>query len=163
MNRFNRVALLVIVAVALPLWAAENLLKPANKTDSWRLETHEGGKAKMEIDGDAAAFTVTDADGTDWHVQAIQTGIDLKNDGKYKLSFQIKADTATEIPVSAGIDVDDWHMVGLQETAQVGKEWKKVEMEFTASDVKAKVNRIAFVLGGTKGKVWIKECVLTAK
>lgn len=163
MNRCTRFALLIGLAIALPLWAAENLLKPANKTDSWRLETHEGAKAKMEIDGDAVVFTVTDADGTDWHVQAIQTGLDLKNDAKYKLSFQAKADTATEIPVNASIDVDDWHMAGLTETAQVGKDWKKVEFEFTATDVKANKNRISFILGGTKGKVWIKDCVLSAK
>ncbi|MGA2497779.1 MAG: carbohydrate binding domain-containing protein [Tepidisphaeraceae bacterium] len=163
MNRYTRFALLIGLAIALPLWAAENLLKSANKTDSWRLETHEGAKAKMEIDGDAMVFTVTDADGTDWHAQAIQTGIDLKNDGKYKLSFEAKAEPAADIPVNAGIDVEDWHMVGLTETAQLGKEWKKVEYEFTATDVKANKNRIAFVLGGNKGKVWIKDCVLTAK
>ncbi len=160
MNHCTRYALLVLLAIALPLWAAENLLKPANKANSWRLETHEGGKAKMEIDGDAAVFTVTEVDGTDWHVQAIQTGLDLKNDVKYKLSFHAKAEPDADIPVNACVDVEDWHMIGLTETAQLGKEWKKVEYEFTATDIKERKNRISFIIGGAKGKVWIRDCVL---
>jgi hypothetical protein len=56
--------------------AGANLLKPTNKVESWRFEEHEGGKGSMKADGDAMVFTITDVDGTDWHVQAVQPDLD---------------------------------------------------------------------------------------
>lgn len=163
-HRKSLVSYIVVLGLlALPLLAAENLLKPTNKAETWRLEQHEGAKAKLEIEGEAAVFTVTEASGTDWHVQAILPGLVLKNNQKYAFSFSAKADDEREVRANAGIDADDWHLVGLDEGVQLTKEWKKYSYEFTASDVHAKANRISFIIGGAKGKIWIKDCVLTAK
>ncbi|HEV8606681.1 MAG TPA: carbohydrate binding domain-containing protein [Tepidisphaeraceae bacterium] len=140
--------------------AADNILKPANKTDNWRFEQHEDGKGKISADGDAIVFEVTNVDGTEWHVQVFQTPVDLKNGKEYTITFKAKADEVREVGVQAGIDEEDWHLIGLDEKAELGKEWKDYKYTFTASEVKEKKNRVGFVLGGAKGKVWVKELML---
>jgi hypothetical protein len=152
--------LLVAASLAHTASAADNILKPVNKTDSWRFEQHEEGKGKISVDGDAILFDVTNADGTDWHVQAFQTPLDLKEGKEYTITFKAKSDETRDVRVQAGIDEEDWHNIGLDETAELTKEWKDYKYTFTASDVKEKKNRFGFVLGGAKGKVWVKDLAL---
>jgi len=140
--------------------AAENLLKPANKVENWRFEQDEDGKGKISVDGDAILFEVTAVDGTEWHVQAFQTPLDLKEGKEYTITFKAKADDVREVGVQGGIDEEDWHLIGLDEKAELGKDWKDFKYTFTANDVKEKKNRVGFVLGGAKGKVWVKDLVL---
>ena len=73
--------------------------------------------------------------------------------------FKAKTDAMREVSVQGGIDQEDWHLVGLDEKAELGKEWKDFKYTFTAMDVntKEKKNRVGFVLGGAKGKVWVKD------
>jgi hypothetical protein len=144
--------------------AKTNLLKPTNKLDTWRLEQHMEGKATMTVDGDAIAFDVT-ATGTEpWHVQATHTGLDLMDGKEYVLTFKAKASSDRSVQVNAMIDQDDWHNIGLSELADFAKEWKDYKYEFKADQtVKAGKNRVSFVLGGDKGKVWLKDVTLTAK
>ena len=52
---------------------------------------------------------------------------------------------------------------GLNEEVQLRKEFKDFSFEFTASDTVAKKNRISFVLGHSKGIVYLKERSLSAK
>ncbi|HEV8290389.1 MAG TPA: carbohydrate binding domain-containing protein [Tepidisphaeraceae bacterium] len=154
-------ALLVIGFLALrTASAADNILKPANDAKNWRFEQHEDGKGKISVDGDAIVFEVTNVDGTEWHVQAFQTPLDLKDGKEYTITFKAKADDPREVGVQAGIDEEDWHMIGLDEKAELGKDWKDYKYTFTANDVKANKNRVGFVLGSAKGKVWVKDLVL---
>lgn len=141
----------------------KNLLKPANKAESWRLETTDGGKCDMKIDGDSVVFQVKEVDGTNWHVQAIQPDLDLKEGGKYVLKFEARSPDRNDIMVNAMIDQPDWTEIGLHEEITLGKEFREYSYEFTASGTVAKKNRIGFVLGTTKGEVMIKNVSLTAK
>lgn len=141
----------------------ENLAKPTNKTDSWRFEEHEGGKGQIKADGDAIVFTTTETDGTNWHVQAYQIDLDLKEGQEYVVSFEIKGEKAPSVFLSAGIDQEDWHNIGLQQDVFLSKDFKKEEHTFTATGVAANKNRIGFVLGDYKGTVTVKNLVLKAK
>lgn len=140
-----------------------NLLKPTNKVESWRFEKVDPCKGEAKVDGDAIKFSVAELDGTDWHLQAVQTDLDLKEGKEYVLKFKAKASTDRAIGVNAMIDQEDWHQVGLGDMAFLGKEYKEKEFTFTASSVVAKKNRISIVLGGEKGDVWIKDMILTEK
>lgn len=133
-----------------------NLFKPTGNLENWRLEQHEQGKAEMTIEDGALAVDVTEVDGTDWHVQMFQFGLDLTEGAEYVLSFQAKAAVAREIQAVAGIDEEDWHLIGLAETVQLGTEWKDYKCTFTATNVKAGNNRVGFVFGMAKGKVSLK-------
>src|SRR4051794_14983258 len=166
------VASLILTAFLVPtlLRAADakpsdkaNLLKPTNKPDSWRFEQHEAGKGMMTVDGDAIVFDVTTTGTEPWHVQATQTNLDLADGKEYVLTFKAKASADRSMQVNAMIDKDDWHMIGLSELADVGKEWKDYKYEFKADTTLKDKNRISFVLGGDKGKVWLKDVTLTAK
>ena len=141
-----------------------NLGKPSNKAESWRFEQHEGGKGAMKIDADAAVFETTATDGEDWHVQAVMTGLDLKEGKEYVVKFKAKADPARTIHLSAMIDQEDWHTIGLTEDAEMTTDWKDFSYTFKAEGVAAeKKNRIGFTLGGDKGKVMVKDLTIAEK
>ena len=166
MNRLT-IALTLTLTAALAFGAADkaNLLKPTNKVDSWRFEQHEQGKGAAKAADDAIEFEVTTPGGEAWHVQAVQTGLDLKEGKEYTLSYKAKADPARTISVNAMIDQDDWHTIGLAEEVELTKDWKDYSSTFKAEGVNGKdrKNRISFILGGDKGKVWLKDVTLTEK
>jgi hypothetical protein len=143
--------------------AATNVLKKTDDVNNWRLEQHEEAKGTIAAADGAIVFTVTKEDGTDWHVQAFQTPVDLKDGQAYVVTFKAKADAERTIKVQAGIDVEDWHTVGLDEEVTVGKDWKDYEYKFTAADTKPMKNRVGFVLGSAKGKVSVKDLVVKAQ
>ena len=111
-----------------------NLLKPTNKEDSWRLEKAGDTKSEMKIEEDAVVFRTTAVDSTDWHVQAVQTNLDLKNGKTYAIKFKAKSPDEVSITLNAMIDQDDWHQIGLNEEVQLKKEYSEFSFEFTASD-----------------------------
>lgn len=159
-----------IFCIAATLFAASlvvadpvNLLKPTNKLESWRLEKVGDAKSEMKIEEDSVVFRTTVVDSTDWHVQAVQTNLDLKNGKTYTIKFKAKSPDEIAITVNAMIDQEDWHQIGLNEEIQLRKEFKDFSFEFTASDTVEKKNRISFVLGNSKGTVSIKDVTLIAK
>ena len=153
-----------LAAVAVGQEKAKNLLGATNKPESWRFEQHEQGKGSMKPDGEAMALTVTEADGTEWHVQAARPDVDLKEGKEYSLSFKAKADAERSIQVNAMIDQEDWHTVGLSGNVDLTKEWKDYEFTFKAEGVAGmKKNRLTLVLGNEKGTVWVKEMTLVEK
>jgi hypothetical protein len=141
----------------------KNLLKPTNKTDSWRFEQHDAAKGSIAAADDAILLTTTETDGTDWHVQAYQTGLDLKDGKEYVVTFKAKASGDRAVGFNAMIDQEDWHDVGLSENIDLGKDWKDYKYEFKADQTVANKNRIGFKLGVDKGQVWVKDLVLSEK
>jgi hypothetical protein len=150
----------LLAADAKPAAAAGNVAKKTDDVKSWRLEQHEEGKGTIAAADGAIVFNVTNEDGTEWHVQAFQTPIDLKDGQEYVVTFKSKADAERTTKVQAAIDEEDWHTVGLDEEVALGKEWKDYEFKFTANDTKAMKNRVGFVLGMAKGKVYVKDLVV---
>lgn len=140
---------------------AMNLLKPTNDLESWQLELNDGGQGKMEVDEEAIVFHVLSTTGTNWHVQAYQTEIDLKEGQDYVVKFQLKADDSVEVLLLGCINEDDWHEIGLHESIIPGSEYRDYEFAFTATDVAEKNNRVGFVLGESKGVVSVKNMTLT--
>ena len=142
---------------------AKNLLKPTNDPDSWVFELNDAGNGEMKVDGDAIVFETTETTGTDWHVQAYQPEIDLKDGQDYVVKFQMKAAKPVEVLLVAGLNEDDWHEVGLHEDLSPTEEFKDYEFEFTANNTVDKNNRVGFVLGIDKGIVSVKDMTLTEK
>jgi hypothetical protein len=161
----SAIAAMVAMSFGLVLAADKaNLLAPTNKLENWRFEQHEQGKGTAAVEGDAIVFDVTAAGGEPWHVQAVRPGLDLKEGKEYTLTYKAKGDPARTIQVNAMIDVDDWHTVGLTEDVELTKDWKEYSSTFKAEGVNAmKKNRVGFIIGGDKGKVWIKDMTLTEK
>ena len=154
---------LTLLSHAVDAPAKKNLLKPTNVPENWRLEIRDGGKGVIAADGDAILFTVTDTDDTGWHVQANQFGLALKDDATYIVTFKAKSSADRSVQLNAMIDQDDWHPIGLTEAVDLTAEWKEYKYEFKAGQTVANKNRIGFVLGNEKGKVWIKDFALAEK
>ena len=152
-----------ILASTLIIADSVNMLKPTNKADTWRLEQAGDAKAELKIEDDSVVFRTTAIDSTDWHVQAVQTNLDLKDGKTYAIKFKAKSPEEVGITLNAMIDQEDWHQIGLNEEVQLRKEFKDFSYEFTANDTVSKKNRISFVLGNSKGIVYIKELTLIAK
>jgi Carbohydrate binding domain len=140
-----------------------NLFRPTNDPESWHLEMTEGGKGEMKADGEAIVFTTTATDGTDWHVQAYQTGLDLKKGKAYVVKFKSKAPQANDLFIVGQINEEDWHEIGLHEKVGSSDDFKQFEFEFTAADTVPNNSRIGFVLGTDKGVVSVKDLTLTEK
>lgn len=163
--KFPIIATILLLSVGIAFAADKpNLGKPSNKAENWRFEQHEAGKGTMKMDGDAAVFETTNADGEDWHVQAVMTGLDLKEGKEYVVSFKAKGEPARTIKLAGNIDMDDWHSIGLSEDVELTKDWKDFSFSFKADSVAAdKKNRVAFVLGGDKGTVMVKDLTISEK
>jgi hypothetical protein len=123
----------------------------------------DGGKAEMKADGDAIVFKTIDTDGTNWHVQAYQTDLDLKDGKDYIVKLKVKAPQVSELLFVGVINQDDWHEIGLHEDLSASDDFKPYQFEFTAGDTAPANNRIGFILGVDKGSVSVKDFVLTEK
>jgi hypothetical protein len=156
--------LLMMASVVAFAEEPKNLLKPVNKAESWRLEEHEGGKGTLKIDGSAVVIESTKVTGTDWHVQAVMTGLDLKEGQEYILKFKAKSEGTNYLGINMGIDEEDWHQIGLGEQIVVGKTAKDHEFRFRAENVNTKMkNRLTFAVGLETCKITISDLTLTAK
>ncbi len=131
-----------------------SLLSPAS---AWSSEHQGTSQAAFLPEGGGIKTSITQTDGTDWHVQVHQTGIDLHDGATYTVTFRAKADAARPLPVAAGLDQDDWHSIGLQATAALSTDWKPFSYVFTAHDTVPGHARLAFTLGGSTGTVWIGD------
>ncbi len=100
---------------------------------------------------------VTKTDGTDWHVQVHQTGLDLHEGETYTVTFRAKADTNRVMPLAAGLDQADWHNVGLKANAALTPEWKTFHYVFTAHDTVPNHGRLAFIVGDSVGMVSLSD------
>lgn len=154
---------LTVLATTLVYVDPVNLLKPVNKVESWRLEQAGDAKGEMKIEEECVVFRTTVIDSTDWHVQAVQTDLDLKDGKSYTIKFKARSPEEVTITLNAMIDKEDWHQIGLNEEVQLRKEFSDFKFDFTADSTVSKKNRISFVLGSAKGIVYIKELTLTAK
>lgn len=163
----SKISLLVFTCLAVAAFAADvslSMLKPTAKVENWELEQHDGAKANVKTDGDAIAVTVDEITGTDWNVQLIQAGLELKEGKTYEIRFKAKASVPRAIQVYAGVAEDDFHAVGLDEFLNLTKDWTEYKSTFKAESVAAKNNnRLGFLLGQEKGTVWLKDVSLVAK
>ncbi len=163
MKRLLAAAFVVLYPVIAISDEPKNLLKPVNKAESWRFETHEGAKGALEIIDDTAVFKAGVLTGTNWHIQAFQVDLDLKEGQDYTLKIKMRAPQRRSVTVVATIDKEDWHEIGLHEDVTLEKDLKTFEFTFQARDVADKKNRIGFVLGDETGDLVVKEITLTEK
>ena len=138
-----------------------NLLATTNRPGSWRFETHSEGKGSMEAKGDSIMFKTEEVTETDWHVQAYQAGLNLKEGTEYKATFEMKSpDYATVVIMALSNEPDDYHPIGLAEEFDTDPGFSEFEFTFTATDV-VENNRIGFIVGREVGTVHLRNFKLT--
>ena len=117
----------------------------------------------MEVADGALVFTTTVPTGTAWHVQAIQTPLQLDNGAEYVIRFKMKSPDSCAVTLVAQISEQNYHPIGLNETFVPPTEFRTYEFAFVARDVVPGNNGIAFNLGMNRGKVMVKEIVILKK
>lgn len=163
MKRLLAISMVLFVSLTAFAEDAKNLLKPVNKAESWRLEQHDGAEGTLKITDEATVLTAVKLTGTNWHIQAFQADLDLKEGQQYTLKLKLTASQRRTLTLVGTIDTEDWHEIGLHEELSVDKEVRSFEFTFRATGVAAKKNRIGFMLGDEKGDLIIKEMSLTEK
>jgi hypothetical protein len=163
MNRLLAISMVLFFPAVVVAEDPQNLLKPVNKAESWRLEQHEGAQATLKVSDDTAVINAIKLTGTDWHIQAFQTNLDLKEGKEYTLKLKLTASQPRKVLLVANIDKEDWHEIGLHEALSVDKEVRPFEFTFRANGVIPKNNRIGFSMGEETGDLIVKEMTLTEK
>ncbi len=139
-------------------------------TSAWSIE-HQGTSTadfstaldkRLSLGAPNINVQVTQVDGTSWHVQVHQTGLDLRAGDTYTVKFRAKADTPRSVNVSAGLDQADWHNIGLSRDAAVTTDWKEFRYVFTAQNTVVGHARIAFILGDATGTVSLSDLQIHA-
>lgn len=105
----------------------------------------------------AIVVSIESNPGPDWFVQAHLPGLTLREGGLYTLSFCIRGEEPGLARVTVNRDIPDWRNHGVDAVVPVETGWGSHSFVFTASDVLAGHVRVAFVLGGLRGRVEIDD------
>ncbi len=130
--------------------------------ESWLLETHEGGKARMELFSKqpvSSRVTIEHAGQRRWQVQLQQAPFRLERKIPYSLSFRARSEVQRTIACAVSQNHAPWQDLGLYREFEVGRDWQRLEFPFVAraDDESA---RIHFDLGGSAGNVEISDVIL---
>jgi hypothetical protein len=125
----------------------------AHATEHWVLERHGEAGASADSSDDlppalrqAAArsvrVAVTRAGAEGWHVQFNQSGIEVRAERPYTLTFWAKADRPLRINADLGQAHDPWKNLGLGAEVALTTDWKEFQFTFLANapDSNARVN-----------------------
>lgn len=138
-----------------------NLLKPFGEM-AWDFSVlSDKTKATFALDKGALKVRVSQAAGTDWHVQLSQQ-IALKDGQAYTLRFRARADVPRYLAVDSQRGEPQYKNVGLYQMIRVTTDWKPHQITFTAQNAgdKAAVQAPNFLLGARPGTLWLADVVL---
>ncbi|NOY77404.1 MAG: T9SS type A sorting domain-containing protein, partial [Calditrichaeota bacterium] len=129
----------------------------------WQLELHNSARGRMGVDTAnpfegllSAKVSVTQSNGINWHIQWKQTGLSLKKDSLYTVSFAARAKTSRKITVAVMKDVSPWTAY-LVATIQLTSNWKTFVLSFRSSEECVGNVRLSFELGAATGTTWFDE------
>ncbi len=137
-----------------------SLLKPTADEASWRLETSQKGKGSMVTKDGSILFETTTIGEENWHVQAYQIGLDLKEGAQYVVEFKLRSPDRSTVLLMGLVNQADWHEIGLHEEINGTPDFVTHRFTFTATRVVPNNNRMGFVLGTDKGTVMVKDMTL---
>lgn len=132
----------------------------ADSLTAWKLEEHQGAKADAAatVDGPdgapAARIRVTEAGAQNWHVQFNQSGLSLKSDDLYTVSFRARADPPRRMAVDIGQAHDPWRVFGSQRV-DLTPEWKEYRFAVRAPQDEPNARLNFTGLGSQTGAVWL--------
>jgi hypothetical protein len=135
-----------------------------NGTQDWNLSTNAtGAAATMKIDNNSVisgpnscAVTITQATGTDWHIQLWQ-GFSVYPNHKYTITFKAKASAARSIALSLQKGVSPYTTY-LYQTHNLTTQVQTFTDEVTINTMDQA--KLLFCLGASTGSVWIDEITI---
>ncbi|HFA50475.1 MAG TPA: T9SS type A sorting domain-containing protein [Bacteroidetes bacterium] len=129
----------------------------------WLIELHETSQATIAASASdpyegsyCAEVDVTQATGTDWHIQFEQVGASVEMDSTYTVRFFAKADSPRAFGAGAMRNAPPWTWYG-GTGGQLTSQWREYSFSFTAPEANDGLVRITFSLGQEAGRAWFDE------
>jgi hypothetical protein len=136
-------------------------------SNSWVLEQHSPAAGSVSFDSTtssdgrkSALILVTDADGTDWHLQWKQVGLRVVEDSVYRINFFAKADLPGTISVSVQKESSPWTGYGWAQV-NLSTTWEEFTVRVRAPETNLYDTRLSFGVGGHSGGIWIDNVRMT--
>ena len=151
-----------------------NLLKNARMesgTNNWTAETHDATTMRLEAESPAGQTNAPEGrvlhvtgikiDGTNWHLQLHQTGLNLKPGKKYTLSFLAKASAPRPLWINSRLDQEPWSFAGLDTNVGLTAQWRRYTYTFTANNAVVPNHvRISWTVGDSAADFWLGDVSL---
>jgi hypothetical protein len=139
---------------------AAKVSPPAETIPVLVYELWGGAEGTMSVEGNVHRVDVTAVDNVDWHARLSQVMDDLQEAATYSVRFRARANVPRPITVFAGVDVADWHDIGLIQGVWLTEQWQTFQIEFQAKNLAA-TNVLQLNLGARPGTVWIADVSVT--
>ena len=119
-------------------------------TASWAIEKNGTTVGTFTIDSDtihsgkySGKLSVSNYDGTGWHLQLKQTGISIVKDSIYQVEFWAKSSSKVGLIASAGLSISPWTSYSYN-ILTLTSTWQKFIYSFKAPDTRTDDVRITF-------------------
>jgi hypothetical protein len=135
-------------------------------TQRWQIELHNGATATIGLDNQnpfegvySGKVSVTNATGTDWHIQFKQVAITVYADSIYTVKFSARSDANRNINVVMMRDNSPYNVYGSHPFA-LTTGWNSFEFSFIPTENNIATTRIAFQFAQA-GNFWFDNVSLT--
>ena len=132
-------------------------------TADWTLSTQSSATASLSIDSSnpfeesqSAVVDVTNATGTDWHVQFLQGGQTIENAKTYRVTFAARAVGASIMGMLVQLHSSPWTVYGSQ-TYNITPYWEVYDLTFIADETVNGNIKIAAMYGEQAGTFYIDK------
>jgi hypothetical protein len=144
----------------------EGSFEGAAVNSNWQIEQNNGATASFSQASNtantgtkSAKVVISNATGTNWHIQFKHTGFDLKKDTTYVLKFAAKAAQNRNIDVSLIRNNSPFTYYGGQRFS-LTPNWQMLQFTVTPSESNSGEGRFSFNLGTNAADVWIDDVSL---
>ncbi|MCF8224925.1 MAG: cellulase family glycosylhydrolase [Bacteroidales bacterium] len=128
----------------------------SNELNGWNFQVQGEAVATAEVQQETATVNVNAVDGSNWHVQMSQTGIQLIQWGEYSLTFDAWSDTpGMNITVYLGKSTDPYNAYTEYKNFELSGENARYELLFTMEEPSDKTARLVFDLGYSTGTIYL--------
>jgi hypothetical protein len=141
----------------------DNGFEEGKLLQNWFLEKHESANGTMSLEENtansgsrSAKIDITNGDGVDWHIQWKKTGLTIKKDSLYSITFAVKTNTPRTISAVVMKDSDPWttyKSYSFYATTQ----WQEFSFTIKAPVEIEKGIRLSFHLGATTSTYWFDD------
>ncbi len=117
----------------------------------------EPAQADIIKRGGTTQFNIRAIDVNDWHVEAVYSLGQLKEEAVYRFKFRARADSPRKMLLNFQVASGDFHsLVTPYLQAHLGTTWRMYQFDVQPRSV-GELNQVAFFLGNKLGSVWLKD------
>jgi hypothetical protein len=133
----------------------------ANGTSDWNLAINNNAKATEAVTNGVHTVTIQTPGSEAWHIQFTQTGISLKQNENYVLSFTASAQSNTAIIANIGMPASPYTSYSKEQTIDLTSASKTYTFNFTMTEASTADARMEFNSGKASGAWMIDDISLT--